>query len=94
VRPVRRDCPEHRVQQYRQKLSRPLLDRVDIQLTVPRLSKRELLQESEGEPSAAIRAPVQAARLRQHRRYARLGIHCNAQLPGPLAWRLQEEVDE
>lgn len=81
-------CPGHRVQQYRQKLSGPLLDRIDIQLTVPRLSRRELLEESEGEPSATIRARVEAARQRQRRRYARLGIHGNAQLPGPLARRI------
>ena len=81
------DCPDHRVQQYRQKLSGPLLDRIDIRLTVPRLSRQELLGESAGEASAAIRERVEEARARQRRRYAAIGFPCNAQLPGPLARR-------
>jgi magnesium chelatase family protein len=81
------DCQDHRVQTYRQKLSGPLLDRIDIRLTVPRLSKQELLGESAGETSAAIRERVEEARARQRRRYAAIGFPCNAQLPGPLARR-------
>jgi magnesium chelatase family protein len=83
-------CRDDRVEAYRAKLSGPLLDRVDIRLTVPRLTKRELLGESPGEPSAAVRARVEEARDRQRRRYASLGYHCNAQLPGPVARR---EID-
>lgn len=82
------DCPEHRVQAYRQKLSGPLLDRIDLQLHVPRLSKDDLLGEGPGEPSASVRARVEAARQLQRRRYAGLGYPCNAQLPGPLARRV------
>jgi magnesium chelatase family protein len=83
-------CPPHRVEAYRQKLSGPLLDRIDLRLVVPRLSKRELLDESHGEPSVAIRSRVEAARDRQRRRYAGLGVPCNAQLPGPLARRVAD----
>ncbi len=82
------DCPPHRVQQYRQKLSGPLLDRIDIQLAVPRLSRAELLGVAPGEASAPIRARVEEARERQRRRAAGSGYPCNAQLPGPLARRL------
>ncbi|MGH2590504.1 MAG: YifB family Mg chelatase-like AAA ATPase [Actinomycetota bacterium] len=78
-------CRDDRLETYRSKLSGPLLDRVDIQLTIPRLTKQELLGESAGESSAAVRARVEEARARQRRRYASLGFHCNAQLPGPLA---------
>lgn len=86
--PARRcDCLEHRVQAYRQKLSGPVLDRIDLQLVVPRLSKAELLGEGPGEPSGRMRSRVEAARERQRHRYARTGIPCNAQLPGPLARR-------
>jgi magnesium chelatase family protein len=81
------DCLEHRVQAYRQKLSGPLLDRIDLQLVVPRLSRRELLGEAAGEPSAAMRGRVETARARQRRRYRDSGYPCNAQLPGPLARR-------
>ena len=80
-------CLPHRVQAYRHKLSGPLLDRIDIRLVVPRLSKAELLGEAAGEPSARIRERVQEARERQRRRYGPTGFPCNAQLPGPLARR-------
>jgi magnesium chelatase family protein len=75
------------VELYRQKLSGPLLDRIDLRLDVPRLSKGELLGESPGESSPAVRERVQAARERQRARYASLGVSCNGQLPGPLARR-------
>ena len=81
-------CRSDRIQTYRHKLSGPLLDRIDLRLVVPRLSKRELLDEAPGEPSSAIRARVEAARGRQRRRYADTAVPCNAQLPGPLARRL------
>ncbi len=86
--PARRcTCPDHRVEAYRAKLSGPLLDRVDIRLTVPRLTRRELLGESAGEASAVVRERVEEARSRQRLRYSGSGFHCNAQLPGPLARR-------
>ncbi len=81
-------CPPNRVAAYRQKLSGPLLDRIDIRLVVPRLSRQELLGEAGGEPSAAIRERVAEARERQRHRYRGLGVPCNAQLPGPLARRV------
>jgi magnesium chelatase family protein len=80
-------CPPHRVELYRQKLSGPLLDRIDIRLVVPRLSKRELLGETAGEASLPIRTRVEEARARQRHRYAALGFPCNAMLPGPVARR-------
>jgi magnesium chelatase family protein len=80
-------CREDRLETYRSKLSGPLLDRVDIRLTVPRLTKQELLGEVAGESSAIVRSRVEEARLRQRRRYSSLGLHCNAQLPGPLVRR-------
>lgn len=82
------DCPDHRLQAYRGRLSGPLLDRIDIRLLVPRLSRRELLEEAPGEPSAAVRERVERARERQRHRYRGTGVPCNAQLPGPLARRL------
>jgi magnesium chelatase family protein len=80
-------CRIDRVEIYRSKLSGPLLDRVDIRLTIPRLTKQELFGQSAGEPSVAVRGRVEEARDRQRTRYATLGFHCNAQLPGPLARR-------
>jgi magnesium chelatase family protein len=83
-------CPDHRLAAYRGKLSGPLLDRVDIRLTVPRLTKHELLDQVAGESSASVRERVERARARQRRRFASTGFHCNAQLPGPMARRVIE----
>ncbi len=85
VRPCR--CQPNRLQQYRQKLSGPLLDRIDLRMRVPRLTKHELMGSDAGEPSAAVRARVEEARERQRRRCAAAGARCNAQLPGPVIRR-------
>lgn len=80
-------CRQDRVQLYRNKLSGPLLDRIDIRLRIPRLTKGELLGSSPGEASAATRNRVEEARDRQRRRWGSLGVSCNAHLPGPVARR-------
>ena len=80
-------CPDGRIAQYRQKLSGPLLDRIDLRLRVPRLTKQELLGSEGGEASAIVRDRVQAARERQRHRYASLGALSNAHLPGPAIRR-------
>ena len=80
-------CRTDQHDRYRSKLSGPLLDRIDLRLTIPRLTKDELLGASTGETSSVVRDRVVAARERQRRRYSALGITCNAHLPGPLARR-------
>ena len=80
-------CRPDRVELYQQKLSGPLLDRIDLRLRVPRLSRQELLGSGSGERSDVVRARVQEARDRQRRRYASLAVACNAHLSGPLARR-------
>jgi magnesium chelatase family protein len=80
-------CREDQTQRYRQRLSGPLLDRIDLRLRVPRLTKDELLGATPGEPSAKIRERVLQARDRQRHRYAHLPMNCNAHLPGPIARR-------
>lgn len=80
-------CLPNRVAQYRQRLSGPLLDRIDLQLSVPRLSRAELLGSDPGEPSATIRERVEAARERQRTRLVATPWTCNAQMPGNLARR-------
>jgi magnesium chelatase family protein len=59
-----RDTPDQ-IARYRARISGPLLDRIDIQVSVPALTQDELMQASAGEPSAVIRERVQAARARQ-----------------------------
>lgn len=62
-----RDTPDQ-IARYRGRISGPLLDRIDIQISVPALTQDELMQASVGEPSAVIRDRVQVARTRQMQR--------------------------
>ncbi len=75
-------CSDTQIARYVQKLSGPLLDRIDIHLEVPRLREGELLnqQAAPGESSEAIRRRVLAARGMQQRRFAGLGLHTNAEM--------------
>ena len=58
-------CTPDQIARYRSKISGPLLDRIDIQIEVPAISRQDLLGQADGEDSAAIRARVEAARARQ-----------------------------
>ena len=80
-------CLPHRLLMHRQRLSGPLLDRIDLQLSVPRLSRAELLGSEPGETSGAIRRRVEEARQRQRDRLAVTPWTCNGQMPGGLARR-------
>jgi len=73
-------CNPHMIQKYLQRISGPLLDRIDIHIEVPRLRTEELTSKAPGEPSAAIRARVRAARERQYARFSGARIHCNAHM--------------
>lgn len=55
-------CPPGLRQRYRERLSGPLLDRIDLRLNVPRLSPAELLHAPPGETSRTVQARVAAAR--------------------------------
>ena len=87
--PARRcECRPDQLARYRSKLSGPLLDRIDLQIAVPRLTKHELLGAASGEPSAVVRERVLAARDLQLDRYRDTGWTCNAHVPGPQARRI------
>ncbi len=62
-------CRPHEVAAYRKRLSGPFLDRVDLFVQVPRLSREELLAEGGGESSAAVLGRVERARAAQRERY-------------------------
>jgi magnesium chelatase family protein len=80
-------CRADRVELYQHKLSGPLLDRIDLRLRVPRLTKQELLGSERGERSEVVRLRVRAARERQRARYAGINVACNAHLSRPLVRR-------
>ena len=63
-------CPAHRLRQYGARLSGPLLDRIDVRVTVGRVPPRARRATGPAEPSSAVGLRVAAARARQQ---ARLG---------------------
>ena len=62
-------CQQYQVQRYLQRISGPLLDRIDIHIEVPRLQHDELLGRPQGETSATIRERVVNARALQAERF-------------------------
>jgi magnesium chelatase family protein len=79
-------CTPQQVARYRNRMSGPLRDRLDLTVDVPALPPDILGSGPEGEPSAAVRARVTAARDRQQERYAGAGVNTNAALtPGLMA---------
>ena len=66
---------------YMNKISGPLLDRIDIQCEITPVPFKDISKATPGEPSAAIRERVIAARKIQQERFKEYkGIHCNAQM--------------
>lgn len=73
-------CTETMVRKYQQRISGPLLDRIDLHIEVRRLSEDELVHHRKSESSATIRGRVCAARERQIERFKARRIHCNAEM--------------
>ena len=86
-------CSEHTVQNYRSRISGPLLDRIDIIVEVPAVNFDDLRRRREAEPSSAVRERVNAARKRQHRRFGQSSGMCNARM-GPNELRHHCVLDE
>ena len=77
-------CTPEQVRRYLSKISGPLLDRIDIQVEVPAVTYDEMADKgSRGEPSAAVRERVNAARNFAGERAAKLGVAVrpNAAIP-------------
>jgi magnesium chelatase family protein len=69
------------IRKYLNKISGPLLDRIDIHVEVPAVKHETLLRQHAAESSADIRARVLAARKLQQERFAtRRKVRCNAQM--------------
>ena len=86
-------CSETEVRKYLGKLSGPLLDRIDLYVEVPALDFEELSRKPKAEPSAAIRARVERARMVQAARFGREGPDCNAHM-GPRDLQEHCPLDE
>lgn len=91
-------CTPPEIRKYLDRVSGPLLDRIDLQIEVDSVPVSEINDSAAAESSAAVAARVAKARLIQLERYRGSGKHCNAQLtnaeirrwctPGPEASRI------
>ena len=78
-------CSPGQVQKYLNRISGPLLDRIDLQIEVTPLPFEKMADNRPGESSATIRERVIRARQIQEERYADIpGIYCNAQMNSKL----------
>jgi magnesium chelatase family protein len=63
-------CHPRQVEQYRQKISGPLLDRIDLHVEVPLIDFKQLSSQEKGESSATVRERVMSCRASQSERFA------------------------
>ncbi len=93
-------CTPGQIQRYMNKISGPLLDRIDIQCQITPVPFKDISKAAPGEPSANIRQRVIAARKIQEERFhsVSLGngghIHCNAQMTEKMIHQYAEPDEE
>ena len=78
-------CSQSAITTYQKRISGPLLDRIDMHVSVPRVDYDKLSDQRYGEPSAVIQTRVEAAREIQRRRFeageeSPAGVLCNADM--------------
>ncbi len=74
-------CTPLQIQRYHNKISGPLLDRIDIHLEVPSVRYQDLAAAQRGESSQVIRERIVQARRIQQQRFRKIkGVHCNADM--------------
>ncbi|HTW96647.1 MAG TPA: ATP-binding protein, partial [Candidatus Methylomirabilis sp.] len=73
-------CSAIQIQNYRKKISGPILDRIDMHLEVPRVEFKKLAEEIPAENSAAIRERVTKARAIQAERFKKDKFIANAEM--------------
>ena len=78
-------CSDREVENYRSRISGPLLDRIDIVVEVPSVHFEDLQARTESEPSRQVKQRVNKARSVQNRRFSGTGM-CNARM-GPAQMR-------
>ena len=77
-------CKESDIVKYRNRISGPLLDRIDIQVEVENVNYEDLSSVYKGEPSVKIKQRINEARKLQHQRYKNYHIYSNSQLDAGL----------
>ena len=86
-------CSEMSVENYRSRISGPMLDRIDIVVEVPSVHFEDLRSRAEAEPSASVKERVNAARAIQNRRFGAGSSMCNARM-GPEEMRKFCQLDD
>ncbi len=86
-------CSLTAVIRYQKRISGPLLDRIDMHIEVPRVDYEKLSGDRLGETSETMRARVEAARARQHKRFAGTNLQCNGDM-GPAEVRQFCAIDD
>ncbi len=83
-------CSPFQAERYRQKVSGPLLDRIDLHIEVPRQRIEKLVEHQSGETSQQIQARVQKARILQRARFSEESIHMNSEMSSEQVRRFCE----
>lgn len=73
-------CSDYEIKRYTKKISGPLLDRIDMQIQVPRVDYKDFVTTKKAEASKDIRTRVEKARQIQLTRFKQTNIVCNAQM--------------
>lgn len=71
-------CTPYQIQRYRNRISGPIMDRIDLHVEMRRLELKELKTDKKEEPSRDIRNRVIKSRQRQQKRFLDTDINCNA----------------
>ncbi len=77
-------CSPHTITRYQKRISGPILDRIDIHVTVPAVKVEKLTTQIKSESSKTIQARVQRARDIQEKRFKGLPITSNAEMSSKL----------
>jgi magnesium chelatase family protein len=85
-------CSTQAIYKYQRKISGPVLDRIDIQINVPRETYEKMSGESEGQTSEEIRQIVAKARQIQQERFSGAGLQVNAEM-GPKDIKRHCQID-
>ncbi|MEN9558573.1 MAG: hypothetical protein RL141_942 [Candidatus Parcubacteria bacterium] len=87
-------CSPIHVNQYRKRISGPLLDRIDLLLEVPKVPTEKLVEIRVGEPSSTVRDRVIRARERQRERLAQTSVLTNGELSSHALRRVASPSSE
>lgn len=90
-------CAPFQIQRYQNKLSGPLLDRIDLHIEVNRIEFEKLSHLKTGEDSETVRTRVEASRVLQAKRFVLDGIKTNSEMNSQLVQKhcqLDEEASE